>query len=149
MSKRIPSGIKVVSTINIVVNLLLLIPCFFILKFMGSVFFSIGLFIIIVNIILGIGVLLLKTRSRRAFVAMQIVNLTLSVWPFMCFLTLGLGSAGKFGDDHIPWAPISTFLFWEQMTNFIVGMLFPMVPMLLSIFYMFYFTHPKVKKVFT
>lgn len=144
MFKNVSWGIKIVAAINTIVNLLLLFPLFF------TMFppFKLRLSIIIANILLGVGLILLDNWARRLFIAIQIPNLILSIWPFGCILTLGLGSAGAFGDDHILWAPAFTPLFWQQLLSFMLGMLFPAIPMLLSMFYILYFTIPKVKEQF-
>ena len=152
MFKEVPLGIKVITIVNTIINLLLLVPLFFIL--LSSVpsgylqLIILGLSIICVNLILGIGVILLKNLARKVFVIAQIVSLALSIWPAGFFFTLGLCSAGRFGDDYTPWAPISSSLFWRQLSSLLFGMMFPGVPMLFSMFCIFYLTRSKVREQF-
>lgn len=148
MFERVSRGIKIVAIVNTIINFLLLIPLFLVVKTFLSRFFVLGLAIIIANILLGIVIILLKNWARRCFIIIQIPNLIISVYPFMVFLQLGLGGAGNFGDAYEPWSDISTLQFWKELASFILGMSFPTVPMLCSIFYIFYLMLPKVKEQF-
>ncbi|HNW39077.1 MAG TPA: hypothetical protein PL125_06070 [Candidatus Omnitrophota bacterium] len=147
MFKEVPLAVKIIVFINTIINLLLLMPLFTFVRSFVNDFFPLGLLVIMVNIILGALIILLKNWVRVSFIVMQVVGLVLSIWPFLCFLTLGL-NGGSFGDGRVPWAPMCTFLFWKQIASFICGMSFPAVPMLFSIFCIIYLRRPEVKKQF-
>lgn len=148
MFEQVPLGIKIVIFINTSVNLLLLIFWFFILRWLGLLFTMIGLLVIIANIILGIQVMLLKSWARWIFVKVQILSLLFSIWPFLFIFTLGM-NGGSFGERHtVPWEPLFTPLFWRQFASFMIGMAFPTLPMLFSVFCIFYLTRRKVKEQF-
>ncbi|MDD5130762.1 MAG: hypothetical protein PHS66_06945 [Candidatus Omnitrophica bacterium] len=150
---RIPLTIKIIGIVNTIINFLLLVPLFSILQspvpsgFLQ--FFILGLTIIIfINIIFGVGVILLMNLMRKAFIVMQIIGLVISIAPAWFLFTIGLGSAGSFGDNHTVWAPVFSFLFWQQLSGLIFGMMFPGVPMLFSMFCIFYLTRSKVREQF-
>lgn len=148
MPKNTPLTIKIIAIINTIINLLLLMPLFtFVRPFYPSLLI-LGLIVVIANIILGIQILFLENWARVSFIVMQSVGLVLSIWPFLCILTLGM-NGGSFGERYtVPWSPVNTSLFWKQLTSLIYGMSFPSVPMLFSMFCIIYLKCPKVKEQF-
>ena len=148
MFREVPLGIKIIAVINTIINLMLLMPLFTFVRFVYDSLFILGLLVVIVNMVLGIQVVLLKNWVRICFIGMQTLGLVLSIWPFLCILTLGM-NGGSFGERYIvPWRPFNTPIFWKQIASFIYGMSFPSVPMLFSIFCIIYLKRPKVKEQF-
>lgn len=145
---KVPQGIKVVAIINITVNLLLLFICCFVSKFVPPFILLVGLLILLSNIILGIGILLLKNWARIIFIIMQIISLVFSIFPFLIILTFGLGNPSQFGDTHEAWGDPLTAKFFIQLVSFIMGISVVALPMLFSIFCIFYYLRSNVKKQF-
>lgn len=146
--RNVPKGIKVIFVINSIINLLLIAPAYFVLRLFGPWVQCIGFLIILTNITLGFGIKLLNNMARVSFIMMQIVGLIFSVWPFMCFLTIGLGNPSAFGDNYEVWAEPFTYRYIDQSVSFILGMSIPALPMLFSIFCVFYLLRPSIKMQF-
>lgn len=148
MFRNAPLAIKLIAIINTIINLLLLLPLFIFVRIFYPSLFILGLLVVIANIILGIQIVFFKNWARVGFIIMQSVGLFLSIHPFLCILTLGM-NGGSFGDGCIvPWSPFNTPMFWKQIAFFIVGMSFPSVPMLFSIYCIIYLKLPMVKDKF-
>jgi hypothetical protein len=152
MFKEVPMGIKVIAIINTIINLLLLIfLCSILLSFVPFGYFQfilLGLFIVCINFVLGFGIILLRNWARRGFILMQIVSLALSIYPFLVILQFGLGNPSQFGDNREQWASLFTTKFFGQLVSFIIGMSFPVLPMLFSIFCIFYLLRFSIKNQF-
>jgi hypothetical protein len=143
--------IKIIGIINTIINFLLMLFFFILLIFVPSgymQFIILGLFMVSINIMLGIGVISLNNLARKLFIIVQIISLLLSIWPFGCMFTLGLGSAGRFAGGYVAWAPTHAFLFWQQLASFVFGMMLPVVPMLFSAFCIFYLTRSEISEQF-
>jgi len=147
MFKKVPLGIKIIVFINTIINLLLLLSSFILLN-LGLSFYILGLSVILINILLGVGILLLKNWVRICFIVMQVVGLILSSYPFLIILQFGLGNPSQFGDNYEPWAAYFTPFFWKQLISFVIGMFFPIALMLFSLFCIVYLSLPKVKRQF-
>jgi len=148
MFKEVPLGVKRIADANTIINLLLLIPLFVFVRLFCFPLFILGLLVIAANLILGIKIKLLKNWARASFIIMQTVGLVLSIYPFLVILQFGLGNPSRFGDNYELWAVPFTPVFWGQLVSFIIGMSFPSLSMLFSIFCIFYLFLPSISKQF-
>lgn len=151
--------IKRVAYFIIITNLILLLLSFLHSGIIGYQFFIFidtplmdHVFLIFIclftgGIILGIGILLLNNIARLIFIVFQVFYAIILLPSFVIVFIFGLYTGGLQGDDA-RWASPVSIEFWQQITRFSFTMSVFVIPLLLSIFYIIFFTRPKVKEQF-
>jgi hypothetical protein len=101
----------------------------------------------VVGVALGIGVLWLSNAARLTLIVFHSAYVLLLFPSFLLLLIFGLYTGGLRGDDA-RWSSPLIPDFWLQLAGFTGHMLVFLIPIVLSVFFVFYFMRDGVRKQF-